>query len=54
MLFVDKANQREYATPNNADYTAIIAFPTADGTAHRNPALPLPGNILQKAMTGKS
>ncbi|XP_072022194.1 uncharacterized protein [Amphiura filiformis] len=59
MPFIDAANQRKHSVPDNTSYIATIAFRTADGTAKRNPALPLPKkectNILYKRpTTGRS
>ena len=52
MTFIDLANERQYGTQDR-DYIPTIAFRTADGTAYRNPAIPLQKNectnILQKA-----
>ena len=52
MPFIDQSNEREYCTQDTS-YIPTIAFRTADGTAYRNPAIPLPKkentNILQKA-----
>ena len=51
MPFVDKVNEREYCTQDTGYIT--IALRTADVTAYRNSAIPLPKkectNILQKA-----
>ena len=51
MPFIDQSNEREYSTHTRCIPT--IAFRTADGPVHRNPATPLPKkdctNILQKA-----
>ena len=52
MPFIDQSNKREYCTRDTA-YIPTIAFRTTDGTAYRNPAIPLPKKectvILQKA-----
>ena len=52
MSFIDQSNETEYYTQDTG-YIPTIAFCTADGTANRNPAIPLPKkdctNILQKA-----
>ncbi|XP_072046568.1 uncharacterized protein [Amphiura filiformis] len=53
MPFINEAIQRKHGMPDNTNYIATIAFRTADGTAYRNPALPLPKkkcpNTLQRA-----
>ena len=52
MPFMDQANERE-CSPQDTGDIPTIAFCAADGTAYRNPAIPLPKkectNILQKA-----
>ena len=51
MPFIDQSNERKYCTQDTG-YFPTIAFRTADGTAYRNTAIPLPKkactNILQK------
>ena len=52
MPFKDQTNERECCTQDTG-YIPTIEFCTADGTAYRNPAIPLLKkdctNILQKA-----